>query len=452
MPNILIDILPARGHFNGSLKLVQLLRNAGHEVVYLNMEPMKAEMDKYDFQTCSSTAFIVNPVLLNKQRFSFKIFADKLLSDRAEIENSEKKNFSLFQNFIDELSPDLVLLDEQNMLKAIYYEMCNIPVVCVETKPEPCRFENVPPFTSFFVPSDTLKSKWFCSLLWTKKVFINKYRLKKWQMNRTGTDYYSMVCKFAGQKGIDLKKRTDLHRGYGIGLKGIPRLIAAPAAFDFPHREKEGVYNIGPLVNIAREGEIEKPRYNILQKKLTQHKKAQSGFIIYCSLGTITASFQKKVLHFFKKIRLVAQQNSTDLFVLSTGKGLDIGEIFPAPDNLYVFDYVPQVDLLQYCDIMITHGGINSITECVFYGVPTLNYPLSLEWDQPGCAARATYHKVGLMGKINKDSAKTISQKLNKIKTNYDFFKKNVTDMREKFKEKNNSNEIIEIINRIIAS
>jgi UDP:flavonoid glycosyltransferase YjiC (YdhE family) len=157
-------------------------------------------------------------------------------------------------------------------------------------------------------------------------------------------------------------------------------------------------------------------------------------------------------LHFFKKIRLVAQQNSTDLFVLSTGKGLDIGEIFPAPDNLYVFDYVPQVDLLQYCDIMITHGGINSITECVFYGVPTLNYPLSLEWDQPGCAARATYHKVGLMGKINKDSAKTISQKLNKIKTNYDFFKKNVTDMREKFKEKNNSNEIIEIINRIIAS
>lgn len=147
---------------------------------------------------------------------------------------------------------------------------------------------------------------------------------------------------------------------------------------------------------------------------------------------------------------MVARQNPSDLFILSAGKGFNVSKIFPVPDNLYVFDYVPQVDLLQYCDIMITHGGINSITECVFYGVPTLNYPLSLEWDQPGCAARAVYHKVGLMGKLRKDSAKTISQKLNQIKTNYSFYKKNVLAMKGKFEAKNNSNEVVAIIEGIL--
>ncbi len=395
MPKILIDILPARGHFNGSLKMVQLLKNAGYKVVYLNMVPMKAEMDKYGFQTCSSTAFIVNPVLLNKRRFSFKIFTDKLLSNRAEIENIEKKNFRLFQNFLNELSPDLVLLDEQNMLKAIYYEMCNIPVVCIETKPEPCRCENIPPFTSFFVPSNTLKSKWICRFLWFGKTNLNWYRLKKWQLNLVGTDYYSTACKIAKQNNTNLKKRTDLKRGYGIGIKGLPRLIAAPAAFDFPISEKEGTYNIGPLVDINREGEIEKPRYNVLQNNIDKFKAKEVGLIIYCSLGTISGSFQKMVKCFLQKMVKVSLQNPTDLFVLSAGRGFNISDLFPIPDNLYVFDYVPQVDLLQYCDIMITHGGINSITECVFHGVPTLNYPLSLEWDQPGCAARAVYHKVG---------------------------------------------------------
>jgi UDP:flavonoid glycosyltransferase YjiC (YdhE family) len=450
MPKILIDILPARGHFNGSLKIAQLSKNAGYEVLYLNMGQMKAEMNKYGFQTCSSTAFMDNPVLLNKRKFSFKVFIDKLLSNREQIENNETANFELFHCFLNELSPDLVLLDEQNMLKAIFYEMCNIPVICVETKPEPCKFENAPPFTSFFVPSDTLMSRWICRFLWVEKVLLNRYRLKKWQLNFASTDNYSMASKLALQNGINLKKRTDLHRGYGIGINGIPRLIAALAAFDFPHRIKEGVYNIGPLVNIDREGEIEKPRYNVLRKKLMQYRKTQSGFIIYCSLGTITASFQKKVLRFLKKIRKVAQQNPSDLFVLSTGKGFDVSEMFPAPDNLYLFDYVPQVNLLQYCDIMITHGGINSITECVFNGVPTLNYPLSLEWDQPGCATRTVYHHIGLMGNINKDSVEIIQKKLNHIKSDYTFFRKNVLSMKKKFEEKNNSDEVIEIINKII--
>ena len=43
-------------------------------------------------------------------------------------------------------------------------------------------------------------------------------------------------------------------------------------------------------------------------------------------------------------------------------------------------------------DIMITHGGMSSMTECIFCEVPVmgypLSYPLSVDWDQPGYAAK----------------------------------------------------------------
>ncbi|MGF1587311.1 MAG: glycosyltransferase [Bacteroidales bacterium] len=348
------------------------------------------------------------------------------------------------------MSPDLVLLDEQNMMKAVYYELCGIPVISIETKPDPCKFENTPPFTSFYVPSNTLISKWICKWLWFKKIALNRYRLKKLQINSLWTDHYSITCKVARKGGIDLNKRKDLERAFAIGIKGIPRLIVSPAAFDFPHQEKEATYRIGPLIDINREGEISNPRYTALREKIAEIKENGNGFIIYCSLGTITEQFKKRVKLFFTNLLRVARQNPDDLFILSTGKEFDISEIFPVPDNMYVYQHLPQIDLLHNCDIMITHGGMNSITECVYCEVPVLVYPLSHEWDQPGNAARVVYHKIGIMGKINRDSSRKISQKLNQLKSGYTFYQKNILEMKNRFEENNNSEEALRIIEKVM--
>ena len=99
---------------------------------------------------------------------------------------------------------------------------------------------------------------------------------------------------------------------------------------------------------------------------------------------------------------------------------------------------------------MITHGGINTITECVFCEVPMLVYPLSLHWDQPGNSARVVYHGLGLRGKIEKDSAKTISQKLNQLKNNYVYYKENVKTMKQKFEEKNSSTQVLNIVQNMV--
>ena len=241
------------------------------------MNSLKSELEKYGFQTRSHASFIVNPVLLNKQRFNFKLFIDRYLIRRSDFGKSLQSNFQIFKNFLDELSPNLVLLDEQNMLKAIYYKSLGIPVVCIETKPEPEMTFNVPPFTSSYVPSDTKFSRSYCELLWALKIAKNYFRLKKKQLNNCGQDDYSTAVRFAKGQGEAIKNGISTKRSYGFGIKGIPRIILSPVDFDFPRVEKNNTHGIGPLIDVQREGEIEKPRYNALIKNLQTIKQAQKG-------------------------------------------------------------------------------------------------------------------------------------------------------------------------------
>ncbi len=450
MSKILIDILPAYGHFNGSLKLAKMLKNAGHEVVYLNMVPFQAELQKHGLEYVDIEQFS-QQFALGRRKFNFKVFFKKLFEvNRSEFFKKENLKLQSFKKSVNEIAPEIVLLDDLNMLKATHYKLCGVPVVCLDNLPESCMRENIPPFTSFFIPSVTFYSNIFCKFLWFRKYIQNWFWLKKMQLNLIGTDFYSVTLKIAKQNNLNLKGSIDLKRGFNIGIKDIQHIIAAPSAFDFPHTQKEGVYNIGPLVDISREGEIEKSRYNVLREKLNKYKEIESGYIIYCSLGTITKRFQARKKKFLLEMVKVATMNTSDLFVISAGNDFNINQLFPVPDNMYVFEFVPQVDLLKYCDIMITHGGINTITECIFCEVPMLVYPLSLYWDQPGNSARVVYHGLGLNGKINRDSAKKISGKLNHIKSNYDLFKQNVLEMKTQFDEKNNSTEVVSIIENIL--
>lgn len=451
MPKILVDILPAPGHINGSLKLILMLEEAGFEVIYLNQDPFKDMLKKHGLKHISTNQFI-DQFEFSKWRWDLKHFNYRLFGiNRESFFNKELSQFALFKKFVKEVSPDLVFLDDQNMLKEIYYRLCDVPVICIDTMLDSSKNENVPPYTSYFVPSNTKMSRFYCEIIWFKKISQNKLRLKIMQLNLVGTDYYSTAKKIALQNHIKLNEIIDLERGCGLGIKNIPHLIAAPSAFDFPRPTKTGIFDIGPLVNINREGEIEKPRYNLLIKNLTDFKNTKGGYIIFCSLGTITELFHRVKRVFLKRILKVALKNPTDLFILSAGKNFNLSEFYPIPDNLFLFDFLPQVDLLQYCDIMINHGGMNTITECIFCEVPMMVYPLSPYWDQPGDSARVVYHGLGLRGRINRDSAKTISKKLGLLKTNYPFYKKNVSEMKKKFEEKNNSKEAVEIVKNFLS-
>ncbi|MDP9326069.1 MAG: glycosyltransferase [Candidatus Dormibacteraeota bacterium] len=73
--------------------------------------------------------------------------------------------------------------------------------------------------------------------------------------------------------------------------------------------------------------------------------------------------------------------------VVAIGPGQDPGRFGTLPPNVRLESYVPQVLLLEQCDLFVTHGGFNSIKESSIAGVPMVVMPITA--DQPYNAERA---------------------------------------------------------------
>ncbi|MGV0746207.1 macrolide family glycosyltransferase [Mycolicibacterium sp. XJ870] len=76
--------------------------------------------------------------------------------------------------------------------------------------------------------------------------------------------------------------------------------------------------------------------------------------------------------------------------VLATGRARDLGEV---PPWVQLRDTVPQPAVLQLADCFITHAGMGSCTEGLWYGVPMVAIPQAV--DQPANADRLEAVGVG---------------------------------------------------------
>ena len=77
--------------------------------------------------------------------------------------------------------------------------------------------------------------------------------------------------------------------------------------------------------------------------------------------------------------------------ILSTGKEISFTDF---PDNFRAFPRVDQFALLRRADVFLTHCGMNSANEAIWFGVPTVLYPLHSE--EEAVAARMEALGLGL--------------------------------------------------------
>ena len=160
--------------------------------------------------------------------------------------------------------------------------------------------------------------------------------------------------------------------------------------------------------------------------------------LLYCSLGTQThwaegwkTAWSQQTLKRFLQAVVDAMATRPD-WQLVMAHGIQFrAEDFQSvtPDALLVSE-APQLEILKRASLVITHGGFNTVKECIFFGVPMLVFPLTE--DQPANAARVEHHGLGVVANIETASGESIGLLIDRIDRDPGF-KSRVDAMKEVF-------------------
>ena len=156
------------------------------------------------------------------------------------------------------------------------------------------------------------------------------------------------------------------------------------------------------------EAEFSEEHYKFLGPSIYQRNEEIFDFVkgtnpvVYISLGTVLkgkTSFFQNCIEAFRNMDLDV--------IISVGKKFDRRKLKNIPNNIHIYDFVPQLQVLKIADVFITHGGMNSISEALVYGVPMVVIPFVS--DQPvnaRCIEKLGVGKRLEYSDLNKDTLK----------------------------------------------
>ena len=156
------------------------------------------------------------------------------------------------------------------------------------------------------------------------------------------------------------------------------QIAQMPRSFDFPRRSLPDAFHyLGPWFD-DHSSRIPFP-----------FEKLDGRPIIYGSIGTLQQAESDK-------FRIMAE-SCAELdaqLVLSLGQP-DQKQTRELPGNPIVVNYAPQIEILRRAAVTITHAGLNTSQQSLYFGVPMVAIPLT--HDQPAIAARLARTGAGIV-------------------------------------------------------
>ena len=138
-------------------------------------------------------------------------------------------------------------------------------------------------------------------------------------------------------------------------------------------------------------------------------EKAKDRPLVYISLGTVINDRPD----FYTKCIAALQDQKVDV-VISCGNAVNRASLGVLPDNIHVYPYVDQLDILSKADVFITHCGMNSVSESLYMAAPMVLYPQTSE--QKAVARRVM--EIGAGTALNDDSIDGIRASVQEILCN----------------------------------
>lgn len=411
---ILFKIYPQKSHLNATFPLARGLRELGHEIQYAGVRELEthvvAQGFSYHVQSADIFPYVENQATDVKLTFwlAFRMWWKNRRWGPAM--RSRFASVDPFGPLIRATSPDAILVDSPYTILALSLLRRGIPFGITESMMNLKRAAGCTPLDTAYVPH----SGWWSALV--IRCHWRRYFIKRWILGALGfrADFSRTFVRARALAAGVSESCLDSNRYFHPGIKTVPEFILSPEPLDFPRQPSAHQIYVGPSVLIDRTETASDYRFDAEFARVVAERK-RGRPLVYCSLGT--AGWRYKGAEAFLRRVIAAAEGQPWNLIVAIGANFDPAQ-FRGHQNASVFQVVPQLRVLRHADLMITHGGMNSITECVLSGVPMLVYPGTTQIDQAGNAARVVYHQLGLQGKLTRDPAREIARKTTAILAN----------------------------------
>jgi MGT family glycosyltransferase len=338
MSKIVFFCIPAHGHTNPTLGVVRELITRGNEVYYYSYEMMREKIEETGakFIPCDS----YDPQMYLSKEDTAKIGKDLAFSTELIVNLTLALDDAILKD-MQELKPDVIVADSMAFWGKLIARKLKIP----------------------FVSSTTTFA-------------FNQYSARV--MKQSGPGLLSMI-KSMPKINKSMKRLRD--KGYAV--KSVLDIIAndkdtktivytSPLFQPFAETFSENYAFVGPILRPARE---------------TLEKTDQPT--VYLSLGTVDNDHPD-----FYQNCLTALGGQPYRVILSVGGETDLLKLGHIPANCQVAHTVDQIAVLQQADVFLTHCGMNSVSEALYYEIPLVMLPLTPE--EQGVANRVSELHAGI--------------------------------------------------------
>ncbi|MCF2491508.1 glycosyltransferase [Dyadobacter sp. CY347] len=245
--------------------------------------------------------------------------------------------------------------------------------------------------------------------------------------------------------GFSQKHPVATDRTSALLFENIPEIILGPLELEVsPEVGKPNQHYLGLCISENRQDtELDLSFDNTFS--IILNKKKAGKRLIYCTFGTFYQGSDKALLDFLNKL-LDAIEGIENVEVIFSVTELVIETLSyqrKIPNYINMFSRVPQLTVLKYADLFVTHGGLGSIKESIYYGVPMLVYPLDLKYDQNGNGLKVEHHGLGLRGVFLHERSADMNKKMKELLIK-DSFRENIRMFKNRIMSNTRKEKIIE--------